>query len=91
MLTNLPPWAFVPCPGCGRLLALAIHELTCPCFDPRTRLAVAWICDDCDEIVGMVGLFTAWSEAISARQVELDGRAASHLSSCLGTERTTCS
>jgi hypothetical protein len=27
---------------------LAAHELPFPCFAPRTRLAVAWICDDCD-------------------------------------------
>ena len=75
-LTDPPPWAFEPCPGCRQPLSLDTHELTCPCFDHRTRVAVAWICDDCDLIVGMVGLFTTWSEAFSARQAELDGRAA---------------
>lgn len=71
--SNAPPWAFEPCPGCGRPLPLAIHELTCPCFDPRTRVAVAWICEDCDMILG-VGLFTSWLDAISARQRLLDDR-----------------
>jgi ABC-type branched-subunit amino acid transport system ATPase component len=78
--SDAPPWAFEPCPGCGRPLALATHELTCPCFDHRTRVAVAWICDDCDLIFGAVGLFTTWSDAISARQRELDDRASLHLS-----------
>ncbi len=74
-LSDTPPWAFEPCTGCGRPLPLATHELTCPCFDPRTRIAVGWICDGCNLIVGMVGLFTTWVDAISARQRELDDRA----------------
>jgi hypothetical protein len=71
-----PPWAFEPCLGCGRAVPLAAHELTCPCFDPRTRIAVAWICDHCDLVVDIVGLFTSWSAAITGRQDELDARAA---------------
>ena len=74
-ISDPPPWAFELCLGCGRAVALAAHELTCPCFDPRTRIAVAWICDHCDLIVGMVGLFTTWLDAITARQCELDHRA----------------
>jgi hypothetical protein len=74
-LDDAPPWAFELCPGCGRPLPLGTQEFTCPCFDHRTRVAVAWICDDCDLIVGMVGLFTTWLDAITARQRELDDRA----------------
>lgn len=53
--------------------------LTCPCFDHRIRIAVAWICDDCDLIVDVVGLFTTWHDAVSARQRALDERGARHL------------
>ena len=74
-----PPWAFELCLGCGRAVPLVAHELTCPCFDSRTRIAVAWICDDCDMVVDLVGLFTSWSAAIAARQGELDDRAARYL------------
>ncbi len=35
---------------------------------------MAWICEDCDIIVGMVGLFTSWPDAISAGQRALDDR-----------------
>jgi len=75
-----PPWAFEVCIACGRGIPLATHELTCPCFDLRTRVAVAWICDNCDIVVGLVGLFTSWLDAISARQHKLDDRAASYFS-----------
>jgi hypothetical protein len=74
-----PAWAFEVCLGCGRTVPLAAHELTCPCFDPRTRIAVAWICDHCDIVLDLVGLFTSWSAAIAARQDELDRRLARHL------------
>jgi hypothetical protein len=74
------PWAFELCPGCGRNVPLATHDLTCWQYDLRTRVAVAWICDDCDLVVGVVGLFTAWDAAISARQRELDDRAGSYFS-----------
>src|SRR2546428_9529361 len=50
------------------------------CFDLRTRVVVAWICDNCDIVVGLVGLFTSWLDAISARQHKLDDRAASYFS-----------
>ena len=79
MHPNAPPWAFEPCPGCRRPLPLATHELTCPCFDPRTRIAVAWICDDCDVIAGVVSLFTTWLDALAAHQRALDDRALRHL------------
>jgi hypothetical protein len=75
-----PPWVFELCLGCGGAIPLATHELTCPCFDLRTRVAVAWICDNCDLFVGLVGLFTSWPDAISARQRELDHRAARYFS-----------
>lgn len=81
-----PPWAFELCLGCGRAISLAAHELTCFCFDPRTRIAVAWICDDCDTIVDLVGLFTSWSAAIAARQAELDVRAARYLDDVSGSQ-----
>jgi hypothetical protein len=74
-----PPWASQPCPACGRPVPLDTHELTCPCFSPRTRLAVAWICDRCNLVVGLVGLFTSWAAAVSARQRELDRRGARHI------------
>jgi hypothetical protein len=68
-IRDSPPGAFELCPGFGGAIPLAIHELTCPCFDLRTRVAVAWICDNCDLLVGLVGgLFTSWPDAISARQ-----------------------
>ena len=41
---------------------------------------MAWICEDCDMILGLVDLFTTWSDAVSARQRELDDRASRHLS-----------
>ena len=78
-LSDPPPWTLEPCPDCGRPLPLDTYELTCPCFDSRTRIAVAWICDDCDLIVGVVGLFTTWHDAISARQRLLDERGARYL------------
>src|SRR5262245_28971134 len=81
-----PPWAFELCLGCGRAVYLAAHELTCPCFDPRTRIAVAWICDHCDAVVDIVGLFTSWSAAIAARQDELDARAARYLDDASGSQ-----
>jgi hypothetical protein len=74
-LFDTPLWGFEPCKTCGRQVPLTAYELTCPCFDPRTRILVAWICEDCDVIVGMVGLFTSWSDAISAGQTTLDDRA----------------
>ena len=74
-LFDTPLWGFQPCTTCRRQLPLTTYELTCPCFDPRTRILVAWICEDCDVIVGVVGLFTSWSDAISAGQRALDDRA----------------
>jgi hypothetical protein len=41
---------------------------------------VAWICDHCDLVVGLVGLFTSWTAAISAHQRELDRQGGHHLS-----------
>jgi len=73
-LFDTPLWGYEPCTTCGRQVPLTTYELTCPCFDPRTRILVAWICEDCDIIVGMVGLFTSWSDAISAGQSALDDR-----------------
>ena len=72
---ELPPWTFQRCPGCGRAVPLAAHELTCPRYDTRTRVAVAWICDHCDLVLDLLGLFTSWEAAISAHQRELDNRA----------------
>jgi hypothetical protein len=43
-------------------------------------VAVAWICDHCDVVVDLVGLFTSWPAAIYARQLELDDRAARYFS-----------
>ena len=40
---------------------------------------MAWICEDCDIIVGMVGLSTSWSDAISTGQRVLDDRAVRYL------------
>ena len=73
-LFDVPLWGFELCATCGRQLPLTAYELTCPCSDPRTRILVAWICEDCDVIVGTVGLFTSWSDAISAGQHALDDR-----------------
>jgi hypothetical protein len=73
-LFDTPLWGYEPCTTCGRQVPLTTYELTCPCFDPRTRVLVAWICEDCDIIVGLVGLFTSWSAAISAGQSALDDR-----------------
>jgi hypothetical protein len=78
-LFDIPLWGFEPCTTCARQVPLTAYELTCPCFDPRTRILLAWICEDCDVIVGLVGLFTSWSDAISAGQTALDGRAGAHL------------
>ena len=50
----------------GRAVSLAIHELTCPPCDTRTRVAVACICDPCDLVLELLGLFTSWDAAISA-------------------------
>jgi len=69
-----PPWTFQLCSGCGRAVPLAMHELTCPSFDTRTRVAVACICDHCDLVLYLLGLFTSWDTAISAHQRELDAR-----------------
>jgi hypothetical protein len=73
---DLPPWSFQPCSGCGRAVPLAAHDLTCHFFDIRTRVAVAWICDDCDMVLDLLGLFTSWETATSAYYRELDDRAA---------------
>jgi len=78
-LFDTPLWGFLPCTTCGRQVPLTTYELTCPCFDPRTRILVAWICEDCDVIVGTVGLFTSWSDAISAGQRALDDRTLGYL------------
>jgi phage terminase large subunit GpA-like protein len=78
-LDDQPPWASEPCPACRRSVVLGMHELSCPCSDHRTRVAVAWICDHCDLVVDLVGLFTSWAAALSAHQHELDGRAGHHL------------
>ena len=72
---DLPHWAFQRCPACGRAVPLAAHELTCPRYDTRTRVAVASICDHCDLVLDLLGLFTSWDAAISAHQHELDDRA----------------
>ena len=82
-----PPWSLKTCPNCGWFVSLATHDLSCPCFDTRTRVAVGWICDDCDLVIGLVGLFTTWAAAISARQLELDVRAARYFS-CGSAEET---
>lgn len=71
-----PPWAYEHCPGCGCDVPLQKHDLSCPRYDPRTRVAVAWICDQCDHVLDLVGLFTDWPAAISACQRELDLRQA---------------
>jgi hypothetical protein len=73
-LFDMPLWGFEPCTTCRRQIPLTAYELTCPCFDPRTRILVAWICQDCDIIAGTVGLFSSWSDAISAGQTALDDR-----------------
>ena len=72
---DLPHWAFQRFPGCGRAVPLVAHELTCPCYDTRIRVAVASICDHCDLVLDLFGLFTSWDAAISAHQHELDDRA----------------
>ena len=73
-----PPYAFELCPSCGRDVVLATHDLSCLQHDPRIRVAVAWICDDCNLVLGIVGLFTSWTAAIHAHQDELDQRAATY-------------
>jgi|SRR5262245_11968408 len=85
-ISDPPAWAFELCLGCGRAVPLATHELTCPCFDPRTRIAVAWICDHCDAVLDLVGLFTSWSAAFAARQDELDHRLARYLTDASGSQ-----
>jgi len=72
---GLPPWSFQPCSGCGRPVPLAAHDLTCHFFDIRTRVAVAWICCECQGVLDLLGLFTSWDAAICAHQGELDDRA----------------
>ena len=72
---DLPPWTFQLCPGCGRAVPLAMHDLTCLPFDIHTRVAVAWICHHCDLVLDLLGLFTSWDAAICAHQRELDDRA----------------
>lgn len=86
-LFDMPLWGFQPCTTCGRQVPLTTYELTCPCFDPRTRILVAWICEDCDVIVAMVGLFTSWSDAISAGQRALDDRYLGGVSNIVTTHR----
>ena len=87
-MSHLPPphWALRVCPGCGRDVALLKHDLTCPGHDPRTRVAVAWICGDCDQVLGLVGLFTSWPEAFSAHNRELDEHGPRYIT----TERCRC-
>ena len=70
-----PPWSFQPCSGCGRAVPLGRHDLTCPHFDIRTRVTVAWICDQCDLVLDLLGLFTSWEAATCAYYRELDDRA----------------
>jgi hypothetical protein len=71
-----PPWAYEVCPGCGCDVSLQKHDLTCWRFDPHTRVAVAWICERCDQVLDIIGLYTSWAAAISACQQELDHRQA---------------
>ena len=78
-LFDVPLWGYDSCTTCGRQVPLTAYELTCPCLDPRTRILVAWICEDCDLIAGTVGLFSSWSDAISAGQSALDDRAGRYL------------
>jgi hypothetical protein len=78
-LFDVPLWGYEPCTTCGRQVPLTTYALTCPCFDPRTRILVAWVCEDCDVIAGTVGLFSSWSDAISAGQSTLDDRASRYL------------
>src|SRR5215469_13765715 len=82
-LFDTPLWGFQSCTTCGRQVPLTTYELTCPCFDPRTRILVAWVCEDCDVIAGTVGLFTSWSDAISAGQRALDDRALGYVGDTL--------
>ena len=37
-------------------------------------MVVACICDHCDLVLDLLGLFTSWDAAISAHQRELDDR-----------------
>jgi hypothetical protein len=67
--------AFAVLPSAQRSAGLV---QACPQHDPRIRVAVAWICDDCNLVLGMVGLFTSWTAATYARQDEWDQRAAAY-------------
>ncbi len=50
-----------------------------PCCDLRVRILVARICDDCDLIAGVIGLFTTRLDALDAHQSALDDRAVRYL------------
>ena len=89
-LFDTPLWGLEPCTACGRQIPLTAYELTCPCFDPRTRILVAWICEDCDAVLGTVGLFTSWSDAISTGQRALDDRVGRYVGGASNIVTTDC-
>lgn len=76
-----PPWWLEMCVGCHRYLAPELYQLSCCCScnkcghdDRRHLFAVAWICDHCDYVLEVVGLFTNWPAALDARRRALKQR-----------------
>ena len=62
-----------PCPRCGTQVLLSKHDLSCPCqrHYPDSRIVVGWICEDCNLVLELVGLFTSWADAISSFEQEV--------------------
>lgn len=78
---NPPP--VKACPRCRTRVFLTRHDLSCHCHHqyPSYRIAVGWICEDCDLVIDLVGLFTSWPDATSSFQQELRRRCSGGLSS----------
>jgi phage terminase large subunit GpA-like protein len=74
MIVSDLPWGEQSCPSCGRRVQLAVHDLSCPCWDTRSWAAVGWICQDCSNVIELLGLFTSWDAALTALGAELDRR-----------------
>ena len=76
-----PIWAFEICVGCARYTTPEIYQLTCCCScsqcchdHQRYLVALAWICDHCDRVLELVGLYTNWPAAQYARRRALKQR-----------------